>query len=161
MVASPCLALLPLLYSFSPPLSLAPRGLGVRQPLRAAPAVCALDYKDPAVSKEFAACQALDTEQVEDELMESGIPVPPTMNDMDMRMMLVEMRMRKSGKMGGEKKKKKPPPPPAGASAFEVALYEKPALKKSGTTAFDNKSATPTASFAMPVKNKNKEEEMK
>ena len=92
--------------------------------------VAALDYKDPVVAEEFTKVQALDTEGVEEELAASGIPVPPTMNDMDMRMMLVEMRMRKSGKMGGEKKKKKPPPPPAGASAFEVALYEKPALKK-------------------------------
>jgi len=50
------------------------------------------------------------------------------MNDMDMRMMLVEMRMRKSGKLGTEKvagPKKAPP----NASPFEAALYEKPAFK--------------------------------
>ena len=54
----------------------------------------------PARRAEFTAIQALDTEAVEDELAQSGIPVPPTMNDMDMRMMLVEMRMRKAGKVG-------------------------------------------------------------
>jgi len=65
---------------------------------------------------------------VEDELMASGIPVPPTMNDMDMRMMLVEMRMRKAGKIG--QKKAAPKKAPAGASEFEKALYEKPAFKE-------------------------------
>lgn len=49
------------------------------------------------------------------------------MNDMDMRMMLVEMRMRKAGKMGSSKPTAKKPPP--GANEFEAALYEKPAFK--------------------------------
>ena len=73
--------------------------LGPRAPLRAprAAIVAALDYKDPVVAEEFQACQALDTEAVEDELAASGIPVPPTMNDMEMRMMLIEVRMRKAG----------------------------------------------------------------
>merc|ERR1719298_250062 len=89
--------------------------------------VAALDYNDPAVAKEFTNVQALDTEGVEDELAASGIPVPPTMNDMDMRMMLVEMRMRKAGKIGDSKPKAQKAPP--GANAFEVALYEKPGFK--------------------------------
>ena len=92
----------------------------------ASPALMALDYKDPLVAKEFTAIQALDTEAVEDELAQSGIPVPPTMNDMDMRMMLVEMRMRKAGKVGSAKPKAKKAP--EGASDFEKALYEKPAF---------------------------------
>jgi len=96
---------------------------------RAAIPVAALDYKDPSVAKEFTNIQALDTEAVEDELMASGIPVPPTMNDMDMRMMLVEVRMRKSGKMPGSQKKAAPKKAPEGASDFEKALYEKPAFK--------------------------------
>ena len=106
--------------------------LGPRAPLRGAPRaaiVAALDYKDPVVAEEFQACQALDTEAVEDELAASGIPVPPTMNDMEMRMMLVEMRLRKSGKVGPQKAKAKAKPG-ADASAFEVALYEKPAFSE-------------------------------
>jgi len=89
----------------------------------------ALDYKDPDVAAEFAACQSLDTEEVEDELAASGVVPPPTMNDMDMRMMLVEMRLRKAGKVGGQKAAapKKPLP---GANEFEMALYEKPAFKE-------------------------------
>ena len=39
--------------------------------------------------------------------------MPPTMNDMDMRMMLVEMRLRKTGKVG--EKKAKPKKAPEGA----------------------------------------------
>jgi len=95
---------------------------------RRALVVAALDYKDPAVAKEFSVIQALDTEAVEDELAESGIPVPPTMNDMDMRMMLVEMRMRKAGKIGSSKPV--PKKAPEGANDFEKALYEKPAFKE-------------------------------
>jgi len=94
---------------------------------RCASAVLALDYKDPAVAKEFSNIQALDTEAVEDELATSGIPVPPTMNDMDMRMMLVEVRMRKAGKIGTSKAAPKKAPP--NANDFEKALYEKPAFK--------------------------------
>lgn len=63
----------------------------VAAPRRTAAIVAALDYKDPEVAKEFTAIQALDTEAVEDELALSGIKVPPTVNDMDMRMMLVEV----------------------------------------------------------------------
>jgi hypothetical protein len=103
-----------------PPVPLAAR--------RIAQPVAALDYKDPTVAKEFSNIQVLDTEEVEDELMASGIPVPPTMNVMDMRMMLVEVRMRKAGKMPGDKKEA-PKKAPSGASDFEKALYEKPAFK--------------------------------
>lgn len=95
---------------------------------RRAVAVAALDYKDPAVAKEFSSIQALDTEAVEDELAAGGIPVPPTMNDMDMRMMLVEVRMRKAGKIGT--KKAAPKKAPDGANEFEKALYEKPVFKE-------------------------------
>lgn len=103
-------------------------GVALLQRSRAGAVVAALDYKDPDVAAEFAACQSLDTEQVEDELAASGIPVPPTMNDMDMRMMLVEMRMRKSGKIGT--KKAEPKKPPANANDFEKALYEKPMFRE-------------------------------
>jgi len=109
------------------PLSPLQQRAALSQHSRAA-VVAALDYKDPEVAAEFAACQSLDTEQVEDELAASGIPVPPTMNDMDMRMMLVEMRMRKNGKIGTKKAEVKKPPP--NANDFEKALYEKPAFRE-------------------------------
>ena len=109
------LMLLPLSFVlFTPPSMTSPR---CQQP------AMALDYKDPMVAKEFASIQQLDTEEVEDELMASGIPAPPTMNDMDMRMMLVEVRLRAQGKVGT--KKPKPKKAPAGAGPFEVALCEK------------------------------------
>jgi len=97
---------------------------------RAPPPAAALDYKDPAVAEEFAACQALDTEEVEDELAASGVVAPPTMNDMDLRMMLVEMRLRKSGKMGGKSEKQAMKKPGPDANPFEIALYEKPAFRE-------------------------------
>lgn len=112
---------LPLLGFLLSPHAIAPRRAS------ALTIVAALDYNDPAVAKEFTAVQSLDTEGVEDELAASGIPVPPTMNDMDMRMMLVEMRMRKAGKIGDSKPKATKAP--EGASDFEKALYEKPAFK--------------------------------
>lgn len=116
-------ALLPLSFVLFP----APSGHAATARRCLAP-VAALDYNDPLVAKEFSAIQALDTEAVEDELALSGIVPPATMNDMDMRMMLVEMRLRKSGKIG-EKKAAAPKKAPAGASDFEKALYEKPAFK--------------------------------
>eukprot|EP00967_Tisochrysis_lutea_P134698 scaffold238292_cov40-Tisochrysis_lutea.AAC.1 len=98
-----------------PPLLLLPLGLLV---LRAPPSparsrmgavVAALDYKDPAVAAEFATVQGYTVEQIEKELEDSGIIAPPTMNEVDLRLMLVELRMRKSGTMpGGGSKKKKP-----------------------------------------------------
>lgn len=71
--------------------------------------------------------QAFDTEQIEDELALSGIPPPPTMNDFELRTMLVELRMRKKGKMGA--KKAAPPKPASYANDFERAIFEKPAFK--------------------------------
>ena len=68
----------------------------------AAPA-CKLDYKEPVVAAEFEAVNALATDDIEEELGMSGIVVPPTMNDFEMREMLVEMRLRKSGKLGSQK----------------------------------------------------------
>ena len=42
----------------------------------------AIDYNDPVVAEEFAQVQPMAFEDVEEELMKSGIRVPPTMNDM-------------------------------------------------------------------------------
>ena len=63
----------------------------------------ALDYKDPVVATEFEAVNAVPIEDVEEELGMSGIVVPPTMNEVEIRLMLVEMRLRKSGKIGEKK----------------------------------------------------------
>lgn len=101
---------------------------GLRVGRMSALAMMALDYKDPDVAAEFTKCQSMDTEAVEEELAASGIPVPPTMNDMDMRMMLVEMRMRKAGKMGASKPEMKKPGP--NANDFEKALYDKPVFRE-------------------------------
>jgi len=109
------------------------RGLQSQQRMRRClTPLAALDYNNPDVAAEFAACQALDTEQVEDELSLSGIVPPPTMNDMDMRMMLVEMRLRKAGKLGDSSASASsgPKKPGPNANAFEVALYEKPAFRE-------------------------------
>jgi len=67
----------------------------------------ALDYNDPVVGEEFAKVQMMDIDDVEDELMMTGIKAPATMNEMDIRLMLVELRMRMSGKAPGQKKKVK------------------------------------------------------
>lgn len=88
----------------------------------------ALDYNDPVVAEEFAAIQSLTYDEVEDELLESGIRAPPTMNEMEIRLMLVEMRMRKSGKMPGSNNAKKKPT--TFSSKFEEALYTKPAFEE-------------------------------
>jgi len=91
--------------------------------------LAALDYKDPDVAEEFALIQGMDFTEVEDELAVSGIMAPSTMNDMDVRLMLVEMRLRKAGKLGSQKKKAAPRPK-SFANDFEKALFEKPAFKE-------------------------------
>merc|ERR1719162_326447 len=65
----------------------------------------ALDYNNPVVGEEFAAVQTLTYEEVEEELLESGVAGSPSMNEMDIKLMLVEVRLRKSGKMPGQEKK--------------------------------------------------------
>lgn len=86
----------------------------------------ALDYNDPVVAEEFTAVQPLTYEEVEEELIMSGVRGSPDMNEMDLKLMLVELRMRLAGKMpgqsGGDKKKK----PASYSTKFEEALWEKP-----------------------------------
>jgi len=67
----------------------------------------ALDYNDPEVASEFQKVQNLPIDWVEEEITNMGIPVPATMNEMDIRLMCVELRMRAAGKMPSQKKKKK------------------------------------------------------
>lgn len=88
-------------------------------------ALNALDYNDPIVAEEFAQVQPLAFEDVEEELQKSGIRVPPTMNDMEAKLMLVEMRLRLSGRLGGNNKKKRPD---KFSSKFEEAMWTKPAF---------------------------------
>jgi hypothetical protein len=86
----------------------------------------ALDYNDPLVAAEFAKVQPLDFDEVEAELLQSGIRSPPTMNDMELKLMLVEVRMRAAGQMPGQTAKK--PAPTTFSSKFEEAMYTKPAF---------------------------------
>lgn len=87
----------------------------------------ALDYNDPVVAEEFAKVQPMPFDDVEAELAEKGIPVPPIMNEMDVKLMLVEMRLRLSGKLAGQKKKKRPD---KFSSKFEEAMWTKPAFEE-------------------------------
>lgn len=84
----------------------------------------AIDYNDPIVAEEFNNVQPLTYEEVEDELMMSGVRGTPDMNEMDLKLMLVELRLMLSGKLKkGEDQKKKPA---TYSSKFEEALWEKP-----------------------------------
>lgn len=87
----------------------------------------ALDYNDPVVAEEFAKVQPMDFEMVEEELQESGIRAPPTMNDIELKLMLVEVRLRAAGKMPGQKAKTRPT---TFSSKFEEALYTKPVFEE-------------------------------
>jgi len=86
----------------------------------------AIDYTDPIVAAEYASVQSFTLEEVEEELIKSGIRVPPTMNDMEAKLMLVEMRLLNSGKIGEGKEEKRPD---KFSSAFEEAMWTKPAFK--------------------------------
>eukprot|EP00525_Craspedostauros_australis_P003956 CAMPEP_0198126758 /NCGR_PEP_ID=MMETSP1442-20131203/45655_1 /TAXON_ID= /ORGANISM="Craspedostauros australis, Strain CCMP3328" /LENGTH=261 /DNA_ID=CAMNT_0043786625 /DNA_START=31 /DNA_END=816 /DNA_ORIENTATION=- len=89
----------------------------------------AIDYNDPLVAEEFNKVQPLTFEEVEEELQETGIRAPPTMNEMEVKLMLVEVRMRAQGKLdgGGETKKKRPA---SFDSKFEEAMWTKPAFEE-------------------------------
>lgn len=88
----------------------------------------AIDYNDPVVAQEFNNVQPLTWEEMEAELMESGVRPSPTMNDMEVKLMLVEMRLRLSGHIGGDGDAKKKPD--SFSSKFEEATWTKPAFKE-------------------------------
>lgn len=96
----------------------------------------ALDYNDPVVAQEFANVQPLTYEEVAEELQESGVRPSPTMNDMEVKLMLVEVRMRKAGTIGGggEPKKK----PAKFSSKFEELIWTKPAFEEFYNTLKEN-----------------------
>ena len=82
---------------------------------------------DPVVAAEFAQVQPMAFEDVEEELQKSGIRVGATMNDMEAKLMLVEMRLRLSGKLNGDDTKKRPA---KFSSKLEEAIWTKPAFKE-------------------------------
>lgn len=86
----------------------------------------ALDYKDPVVAEEFNNVQPMTFEEVEAELMEKGIRVSQAMNEMDVKLMLVEMRLRLAGKVGGKKKER----PTKFSSKLEEYLWTKPVFEE-------------------------------
>lgn len=84
----------------------------------------ALDYNDPAVAEEFAAVQTMEYDEVVEELLQSGVRAPADMGDMDVKLMLVELRtVMKSGDGGSAETKTKPS---SYGSKFEEYLWEKP-----------------------------------
>lgn len=85
----------------------------------------AIDYNDPVVAEEFSKIMPMSYEEVEQELNECGIRPPATMNDMDVKLMLVEMRLRLTGRLEGDKPKKRPT---TFSSKFEEAMWTKPAF---------------------------------
>ena len=107
--------------AFAPGLSI------VKSAIRQSTTLFAIDYNDPVVAAEFSEVQPMAFEDVEEELQQSGIRVPPTMNDMEAKLMLVEMRLRNSGKLGGRGEKKRPA---KFSSKLEEALWTKPAFKE-------------------------------
>jgi hypothetical protein len=86
----------------------------------------AIDYNDPIVAEEFANVQPMSYEQVEEELQQSGIRPSAAMNEMEVKLMLVEMRMRLSGRMNANKNK--PTRPTKFSSKLEECLWTKPAF---------------------------------
>jgi len=125
------LSVMSMLLSTSSALLLAPALRVAVPPPRAAAAIImqSLDYNDPLVAKEFGSIQGLDLDDVTDELAVSGIVASDMMNDMEIRMMLVEVRMRKAGTFGGATKPKKQEKPASFANEFERVMFEKPAVK--------------------------------
>lgn len=88
----------------------------------------AIDYNDPVVAEEFAKVQPLTYDEVAEELQQSGVRPGPTMNDMEVKLMLVEMRLRLSGRLKGATNTKKRPA--KFSSKFEEALWTKPAFEE-------------------------------
>lgn len=96
----------------------------------------ALDYNDPVVAEEFAKTQPMTLEECEEEIASMGIPVPKTMNEMDVKLMLVELRMRMNGSYSEEAKEETIPT--SFSSKFEEALYTKAQFKELYTLFKDN-----------------------
>jgi hypothetical protein len=87
----------------------------------------ALDYNNPMVAEEYAAVQVMEFEEVEAALLDFGIPVPASVSDMDARLMLVETRLRSSGRLNGSSSK---PKPTSYSSEYERLMHECPAFEE-------------------------------
>jgi hypothetical protein len=87
----------------------------------------ALDYNNPIVAEEYAAVQVMEFEEVEAALLDFGIPVPASVSDMDARLMLVETRLRSSGRLNGSSSK---PKPTSYSSEYERLMHECPAFEE-------------------------------
>ena len=85
----------------------------------------AIDYNDPAVAEEFASVQTMEYDEVVVELLQQGVRAPADMGDMDVKLMLVELRtvMKSGGGSGNNEVQSKPA---SYGSTFEEYLWEKP-----------------------------------
>ncbi|KAL3769508.1 hypothetical protein ACHAW5_001241 [Stephanodiscus triporus] len=104
----------------------------------------AIDYNDPGVMEEFNVIQLMEYDEVVAELAQSGVRAPADMGDMDVKLMLVELRtVMKGGGSGssgsGSSSGSNDSPPTKFGSRFEEMLWTKPvfrdmydALKSSG-----------------------------
>lgn len=84
----------------------------------------AIDYNDPAVMEEFNAIQMLEYDDVVDELAQNGVRAPADMGDMDVKLMLVELRTVMNGGDSNDI------PPSSYNSKFEEYLWTKPVFKE-------------------------------
>lgn len=82
-----------------------------------------LDMSDPAVVTEYNKIKDLTEDSVKYELKDLGIPFNPAAGDMDLKLMLMEARVR----LATPTKKEAPG---KGATPFEKLIFEKPAVKK-------------------------------
>jgi len=87
----------------------------------------AIDYNDPAVMEEFNAIQMMEYDDVVDELAQNGVRAPADMGDMDVKLMLVELRTVMSD--GGTNMSTDAPPSSYG-SKFEEYLWTKPVFRE-------------------------------
>uniref|UniRef100_A0A7S2RK66 RRM domain-containing protein n=1 Tax=Rhizochromulina marina TaxID=1034831 RepID=A0A7S2RK66_9STRA len=83
-----------------------------------------IDYDAPEVKELFEEINAKEMDEVEEQMIENGVPARPGMSDIDKRLMLLETRLRKSGYGGKQQESKK-----SYSSEFERAIYERPAVK--------------------------------
>eukprot|EP00571_Detonula_confervacea_P013751 CAMPEP_0172297994 /NCGR_PEP_ID=MMETSP1058-20130122/830_1 /TAXON_ID=83371 /ORGANISM="Detonula confervacea, Strain CCMP 353" /LENGTH=261 /DNA_ID=CAMNT_0013007223 /DNA_START=74 /DNA_END=859 /DNA_ORIENTATION=- len=105
------------------------RPLMAAAPVRSSALPMAIDYNDPAVMEQFTAIQTMEYDDVVEELAQSGVRAPADMGDMDVKLMLVELRTVTSG--GGGNGGSDPETPPSSyGSVFEEYLWTKPVFKE-------------------------------
>jgi len=88
----------------------------------------AIDYNDPAVMEEFNSIQTMEYDDVVEEISQSGVRAPADMGDMDVKLMLLELRTVMNGG-GGTDSSSSDIPPTSYSSKFEEYLWEKPVFK--------------------------------